>query len=169
MAARHLANGLAMALLLALCAGLVYVTVLISSESFGDDQRVKRSLLADNEYLFKNGLLHRVHWTKTTPSTLNSATSEESVNGNLPNPSRFDKKSPLEYIFISVKTATKFHLNRLQVIIDTWFNLAPDQVSPIVILLHLKVSKSRKPITRFSHTPKNQQHFVLNKIQGVPG
>ena len=73
----------------------------------------------------------------TIPSTFNLASSEESENGNLPNPSRFDKKSPLEYIFISVKTATKFHLNRLQVIIDTWFNLAPDQVSPIVILLHL--------------------------------
>ena len=145
MAARHLANGLAMALLLALCAGLVYVTVLISSESFGDDQRVKRSLLADNEYLFKNGLLHRVHWTKTTPSSLNSATSEESENGNLPNPSRFDKKSPLEYIFISVKTATKFHLNRLQVIIDTWFNLAPDQVSPIVILLYLVIRSGQWP------------------------
>ena len=123
MATRHLANGLAMALLLALCAGLVYVTVLISSETFGDDQRVKRSLLSDNEYLFKNGLLHRVHWTKTTPATSTSG------NVGLPNPSRFDKKSPLEYIFISVKTATKFHLNRLQVIIDTWFNLAPDQVS----------------------------------------
>ena len=61
---------------------------------------------------------------KTTPSTVVSSSDPDS----LPNPSRFDKKSPLEYIFISVKTATKFHLNRLQVIIDTWFNLAPDQV-----------------------------------------
>ena len=97
---------------------------LLHSETFGDDQRVKRSLLHDNEYLFKNGLLHRVHWMKTTPSTVVSSSDPDS----LPNPSRFDKKSPLEYIFISVKTATKFHLNRLQVIIDTWFNLAPDQV-----------------------------------------
>ena len=63
---------------------------------------------------------------KTTPSTVVSSSDPDS----LPNPSRFDKKSPLEYIFISVKTATKFHLNRLQVIIDTWFNLAPDQVRP---------------------------------------
>ena len=126
LAARHLANGFAMALLLALSAGLVYLTVLISSDGFGDDSRVKRSLLANNEYLFKNGL-NRVHWTKkmdsnSVPGSVASSESE------LLSPSRFDKKSALEYVFISVKTATKFHLNRLQVIIDTWYNLAPDQV-----------------------------------------
>ena len=120
MALKHVANGLAMAFLLAMCAGLVYLTVLISDETFGDDSRVKRSLLADNEYLYKNGLLHRVHWSKKPKSTYSTT--------DYPNPSRFDKKSPLEYIFISVKTATKFHMTRLQVIIDTWFNLAPDQV-----------------------------------------
>ncbi len=130
LAARHLANGFAMAFLLALCAGLVYLTVLISSETFGDDSRVKRSLLGDNEYLFKNGL-HRVHWSKTLTSSAPKAAELQMGTRNLPDPSRFDKKSPLEYIFISVKTATKFHLNRLQVIIDTWFNLAPDQVRNI--------------------------------------
>lgn len=123
MASKHLANGVAMAFLLALSAGLVYLTVLISSNTFADDSRVKRSSATDNEFLFKN----RVHWTKSSkqPSLNNEA---ESSADDLLNPSRFDKKSPLEYIFISVKTATKFHMNRLQVIIDTWYNLAPDQV-----------------------------------------
>lgn len=118
MASKHIANGVAMAFLLALSAGLVYVTVLISSNTFADDSRVKRSSATDNDFLFKN----RVHWTKTL------TTSSTPQNNDLLNPSRFDKKSPLEYIFISVKTATKFHMNRLQVIIDTWYNLAPDQV-----------------------------------------
>lgn len=125
-------NGLGMAFLLAMCAGLVYLTVLISDETFGDDSRVKRSLLAENEYLFKNGLLHRVHWTKLKGD---SASVQSSSTTDLPNPSRFDKKSPLEYIFISVKTATQFHMTRLQVIIDTWFNLAPDQVSLSIFYL----------------------------------
>lgn len=120
---RHYANGLGLALLLALSAGLIYITVVISSETFGDDSRVKRSLLGDNEYLFKKSFLHRVHWTKTT-----SEPPKVLEEGAVPNPSRFDKKSPLEYIFISVKTATKFHMSRLQVIIDTWFKSAPDQV-----------------------------------------
>ena len=121
LATRHLANGLAMAMSLAMAAGLVYLTVLISSNSFGDDSRVKRSLLdSTNEFLFKKDR-HRVHWTK--PSSMPDLSSS-----SLPNPSRFDKKSPLEYIFISVKTSSKFHLTRLQVIINTWFNLAPNQV-----------------------------------------
>ena len=120
LATRHLAHGLAMAMSLAMAAGLVYLTVLISSNSFGDDSRVKRSLLeSTNEFLFKKDR-HRVHWTRTPSAELSSTA--------LPNPSRFDKKSPLEYVFISVKTSSKFHLTRLQVIIDTWFNLAPDQV-----------------------------------------
>jgi hypothetical protein len=124
MASRHLVNGLGMALFLALFAGLVYVTVLFSSD--GDDSRVKRSLLADNEYLFKNGV-HKVHWAKKQTDT---------TTPGLPNPGRYDKKSPLDYIFISVKTATKFHMERLQVIIDTWFKLAPDQVKTEIFTLH---------------------------------
>ena len=39
LATRHLAHGLAMAMSLAMAAGLVYLTVLISSNSFGDDSR----------------------------------------------------------------------------------------------------------------------------------
>ncbi len=133
--ARHLANGLAMALVMALLTGLLYVSVLYGVGEFEDDSRVKRSLLADNEYLFKNGV-HKVHWSKSKKSAY--ATSSDNSNANskaeaaasnsLPSPSRYDKKTPLEYIFISVKTATKFHLERLQVLIDTWFTLAPDQV-----------------------------------------
>ena len=129
MALRQLANAFAMALLLALCASLVYLTVHISSETFDDESRVKRSLLGDNEYMFKNSL-HKVHWVKTATTTTASGPAKSSSSSTLlPNPSRFDRKSDLDYIFISVKTATKFHLERLQVIIDTWFNLAPDQVS----------------------------------------
>ena len=135
MAARHFLNGLALSLLLALGASLVYLTVLISSESFSDDSRVKRSLLGDHEYLFKNSL-HRVHWSKKQISSTVQSGSNSNNNimksksqSELPNPHRFDKKSDLEYIFISVKTATKFHLERLQVILDTWFKLAPEQVS----------------------------------------
>lgn len=37
--------------------------------------------------------------------------------------------SPLNDIFISVKTSEKFHTSRLDVIIYTWFTLARDQVS----------------------------------------
>ena len=138
MAARHFLNGLALSLLLALGASLVYLTVLLSSESFSDDSRVKRSLLGDHEYLFKNSL-HRVHWSKKQiSSTVESSVKSKSQSEELPNPHRFDKKSDLEYIFISVKTATKFHLERLQVILDTWFKLAPEQVSKFFFLGFLK-------------------------------
>ena len=144
MAARHILNGLGMTLLLALGASLVYVTVLLSSETLDDTSREKRSLLGDNEYLFKNSL-HRIHWAKTISATAKSS----NAKGELPNPQRFDKKSDLEYIFISVKTATKFHLERLQVILDTWFKLAPEQVSyyfysMILYSLHEKSTKNFK-------------------------
>ena len=133
LATRHLANGLAMAVSLAMAAGLVYLTVIISSNSFGDDSRVKRSLLeSTHEFLFKKDR-HKIHWTKTDQESQSSSPSTE-----LPNPSRFDKKSPLEYIFISVKTSSKFHLTRLQVIIDTWFNLAPNQVKNLLKYLKRK-------------------------------
>ena len=136
LATRHLANGLAMAVSLAMAAGLVYLTVIISSNSFGDDSRVKRSLLeTTHEFLFKKDR-HKIHWTKTDQE---SGSSSSSSSTELPNPSRFDKKSPLEYIFISVKTSSKFHLTRLQVIIDTWFNLAPNQVKKLV-----KISKCKQ-------------------------
>ena len=135
MAARHFLNGLALTLLLALGASLVYLTVLLSSDSFSDDSRVKRSLLGDHEFLFKNSL-HKVHWSKKQISNSNNNNNNNNNNvvksksqSELPNPHRFDKKSDLDHIFISVKTATKFHLERLQVILDTWFKLAPEQVS----------------------------------------
>ena len=141
MAARHILNGLGMTLLLALGASLVYVTVLLSSETLDDTSREKRSLLGDNEYLFKNSL-HRIHWAKTISATAKSS----NAKGELPNPQRFDKKSDLEYIFISVKTATKFHLERLQVILDTWFKLAPEQVSyyfySMILLVLTRAQKS---------------------------
>ena len=31
-------------------------------------------------------------------------------------------------IFIAVRTTEKFHQNRLQVILNTWYNLAPEKV-----------------------------------------
>ncbi len=124
---RHLANGLATALVMAMLAGLLYVCVLYGVGEFDDDSRVKRSLLSDNQFLFKNSI-HKVHWSKAKkPAKI--VADHPIENDGLPSPSKYDKKTPLEYIFISVKTATKFHLERLQVIIDTWFTLAPDQVS----------------------------------------
>jgi fringe protein len=39
------------------------------------------------------------------------------------------KQVELEDIFISVKTTSKFHGTRLPVILDTWYNLAPQQIT----------------------------------------
>jgi len=38
----------------------------------------------------------------------------------------------LDDVFISVKTSKKFHSSRLKVILDTWFNLAPQKVKNFV-------------------------------------
>lgn len=37
-------------------------------------------------------------------------------------------RTTLRDIFISVKTTRKFHRNRLEVILNTWFRMAPNQV-----------------------------------------
>lgn len=120
-ATRQLINGLVAGIGLVVLVSLVYAAGVVYQNKLAEDEgRVKRSLLSDNEYLFKNSV-HKVHWTRSQAKHKDSSSSTIVPNSH-------GKKSPLEEIFISVKTATKFHLERLQVILDTWFNLAPDQI-----------------------------------------
>ena len=42
---------------------------------------------------------------------------------------KLKKSVGLDDVFISVKTSKKFHSTRLKIILETWFNLAPNKVT----------------------------------------
>ena len=64
--------------------------------------------------------------------------------------------SSLNDVFISVKTSKKFHQTRLKVILDTWFNLAPNKVRHF---LERRIqSKLHQPLTVIT----SQSSHLLN-------
>nr|XP_054763521.1 uncharacterized protein LOC129270144 [Lytechinus pictus] len=55
-------------------------------------------------------------------------------NGDIPSQSLAHKQTELSDVFIGVKTTEKYHSSRLQLILDTWYSLAPEQVCMILVL-----------------------------------
>ena len=95
---------------LASFASLVY-GVLRLQKSFAatdDDFRSKRSasVLKNNEATLFRPAMHKI--------SLKNSVDLKTVG--------------LDDVFISVKTSKKFHSTRLKIILDTWFNLAPNKV-----------------------------------------
>ena len=90
----------------------------LSSSSRNNNNIRTRREVAENEF-FYNNRLHRVHWSK--PVAKQKQKQKRSAAS--------DKKDELlKDIFISVKTSSKFHKSRLDVILRTWFKLAEKQV-----------------------------------------
>lgn len=92
---------------------VLLLCVLSPSGSQDTVVRTKRSLPSQN-FVFHNGV-HRIHWTRK--HGLKS------------------KGSPVNDVFISVKTTEKFHQKRLEPILNTWFQLAKSQVIKDFVML----------------------------------
>lgn len=99
--------------LTSLCCLIYGLAAFYKSSSNIDDLRTKRSL-EKSDYLIRRAL-DDVNWSPD----LKVRAQRRSQN-----------VISLNDVFISVKTSNKFHQTRLKVILDTWFNLAPNKVRP---------------------------------------
>lgn len=111
---------LALSSLLSIITG---VCAIIRASSSQGDARTKRSATTIKEhqdsFLFRRAL-HKVSWTSTAKLDPDWR------------PSEFADVTVADDIFISVKTSEKFHETRLKVILDTWFQLAPNKVKKLL-------------------------------------
>ena len=125
--------------LTSLC-GLIYgIAAFYKSSSNIDDLRTKRSL-ENSDYVMRRAL-HQVNWSPDLKVRAQR---------------RSQDVLSLNDVFISVKTSKKFHQTRLKVILDTWFNLAPNKVRHF---LERRIqSKLHQPLTVIT----SQSSHLLN-------
>lgn len=100
-------TALSVTLTLALCL-LVAILTVIDFHGHGNTH-----IDSKNSFVFHEKL-HKIYWTRRRRAVIS-------------NKLKYD--SALDQIFISIKTSSKFHKSRLDVILKTWFKLAKSHVS----------------------------------------
>ncbi len=114
------------------------------------DVRSRRSSSSSEEYVFRNRV-HRVLWARGAAAKGGVVQERETVA--TPSPLQVGggyltpmERRVLQDTFIAVKTTKKFHRERLDVVLKTWFTLAREQVGYLIIWIyyHVRLSQSHK-------------------------
>lgn len=110
----------------------------IGDSSISDSNKYDKSN-SDNRKIINDGGLIKPHKSMGQKKPVNGKVHDKRNNNNkkLLNLQYQKRRKLLDSVFISVKSTKRFHKTRLGPVINTWFNLAKDQVS---IIKHILIS-----------------------------